>query len=82
MALQASVMQPAADKAQAYGRQLFGIAEATRADFAKVAEAQYQEYKRMMQECIDGATKGAPAGSEAAMAARHLASERPLRRTQ
>ncbi|MFS8980131.1 TIGR01841 family phasin [Cupriavidus necator] len=69
LALQASLMQPAAEKAQAYGRQLIEIAEATRADFAKVAEAQYAENKRLMQEFIDGTTKGAPAGSEAAMAA-------------
>ncbi|WP_316157603.1 TIGR01841 family phasin [Cupriavidus sp. BIC8F] len=68
-ALQASLMQPAAGKAQAYGRQLFEIAEATRADFAKVAEALYVENKRMMQEYIESATRGAPAGSEAAMAA-------------
>ncbi|WP_367395225.1 TIGR01841 family phasin [Cupriavidus sp. Agwp_2] len=67
--LQASLLPPMAEKAQAYGRQLFDIAEATRADFAKVAEAQYAENKRMMQEFIDGATKSAPAGSEAATAA-------------
>ncbi|WP_454743452.1 phasin family protein [Cupriavidus necator] len=69
LALQASLMQPAAEKAQVYSRQLFEIAEATRADFAKVAEAQNEENKRMMQEFIDGITKGAPNGSEAAMAA-------------
>ncbi|WP_367395290.1 TIGR01841 family phasin [Cupriavidus sp. Agwp_2] len=69
LALQASLMQPAAEKAQAYGRQLFEIAEATRADFAKVAEAQYAENKRLMQALVDGATRDAPAGSEAAMAA-------------
>ncbi|MGH8521484.1 MAG: phasin family protein [Cupriavidus necator] len=69
LALQASLLPPAAEKAQAYGRQLSEIAAATRADFAKVAEAQYEANKRMMQDFIDGATKGAPTGSEAAMAA-------------
>ncbi|MGH8790257.1 MAG: TIGR01841 family phasin [Cupriavidus necator] len=69
LALQASLLQRAAENAQAYGRQLLDIAEATRADFAKVDEAQYEENKRMMQAFIDGATMGAPAGSEAAMTA-------------
>ncbi len=69
LTLQASLMLPAAEKAQAYGRQLLEIAEATRADFAKVAEAQYEENKRMMQVFLDGATMGAPPGSDAAMAA-------------
>ena len=69
LALQASLLQPATEKAQAYRRQLVEITSATRAEFTKVAEAQYEENKRKMQEVIDSATKTAPAGSEAAVAA-------------
>jgi phasin family protein len=69
LALQASLLQPATEKAQAYGRQLVEITSTTRAEFAKVAEAQYEANKRKMQELIDNATKSAPAGSEAAVTA-------------
>lgn len=69
LALQASLLQPATEKAQAYHRQLVEITSATRAEFAKVAEAQYEANKRKMQDVIDNAAKSAPAGSEAAMAA-------------
>ncbi|WP_354687311.1 TIGR01841 family phasin [Cupriavidus necator] len=69
LALQASLWQPATEKAQAYRRQWVEITSATRAEFAKVAEAQYEANKRRMQDVIDSATKSAPAGSEAAVAA-------------
>ncbi len=68
-ALQASLLQPAIEKAQAYQRELFEIAAAARGDFAKVADAQFEESKRKMQDVIDNAAKGAPAGSEPALAA-------------
>ncbi|MGH8789969.1 MAG: TIGR01841 family phasin [Cupriavidus necator] len=69
LALQASLWQPETEKAPSYWRQLFEIAAATRADFAKVAEAQYEANKRNMQDLIDNTTKGVPPGSEAAVAA-------------
>ncbi len=69
LAMEAGFLPLVVEKVQAYGRELFEIAAATRADFAKVAEVQYEESRRMMQGYIDGAEKGAPAGSEAAMAA-------------
>ncbi|MGX6566663.1 TIGR01841 family phasin [Cupriavidus necator] len=69
LAMEAGFLSPVAEKVQAYGRQLFEIAATTRADFAKVAEVQYQESKRLMQDYIDAAAKGAPPGSEAAMVA-------------
>lgn len=40
LAMEAVFFPPVAEKAQAYGRQLFEIAAATRAGFAKVAEVQ------------------------------------------
>ncbi|MFJ1259784.1 hypothetical protein [Cupriavidus sp. CuC1] len=39
------------------------IASAPQAEFAKVAEAKYEEHKRKMQDLIDNAAKGTPAGS-------------------
>ncbi|SPS02693.1 TIGR01841 family phasin [Cupriavidus taiwanensis] len=69
LAMDAGILPPMAEKAQAYCRQQIEIAAATRADFAKVAEAQYEQSKRVMQDYIDAATRGAPSGSVAAMAA-------------
>ena len=69
LALHNSLLQPAMEKAQAYQRELFEIAAAMQGDFAKVTEAQFEESKRKMQDVIDNATKGAPAGSETALAA-------------
>ncbi|KAI3603803.1 hypothetical protein D8I24_2740 (plasmid) [Cupriavidus necator H850] len=45
LGLQASFWQPALEQAQAYRQQLADIAAATRADFAKVAEAQCEANK-------------------------------------
>jgi len=69
LALQASLWQPATEKVQAYHRQWVEITSAARTEFAKVADAQYEANKRRMQDVIDSATKSAPAGSEAAVAA-------------
>ncbi|CAG9169831.1 phasin family protein [Cupriavidus pinatubonensis] len=69
LAMEASFLPPVVEKVQAYGGQLFEIAAATRADFAKVAEVQHEASKRLVLDHIDAATKGAPAGSGAAMAA-------------
>ncbi|MFS8973484.1 TIGR01841 family phasin [Cupriavidus necator] len=69
LALQASLVQLAVEKAQSYRHQLFEIASATQAEFTKVADAQYEESKRKMQEIVDNALKGAPAGSQGAVAA-------------
>jgi phasin family protein len=41
LALQASLTQPVAEKVLSYGRHLYEIASATQAEFARVAEAQY-----------------------------------------
>ena len=68
LALQASLAQPVAEKAQSYSRQLYEIASATQAELARVAEAQYEEQNRKMQALLDNVTKNAPAGSETAVA--------------
>lgn len=52
-----------------YGRHLYEIASATQAEFAKVAEAQFEEQNKKVQALVDNVAKNAPAGSETAVAA-------------
>ena len=66
--LQASLVQPVAEKALSYGRHLYEIASSTQAEFARVAEAQYEEQNRKVQSLVDNVAKSAPAGSETAVA--------------
>ncbi|CAM2192680.1 phasin family protein [Paraburkholderia sp. A1RI_3L] len=68
LALQASLTQPVAEKVLSYGRHLYEIASATQAEFARVAEAQYEDQNRKVQSLVDNVAKNAPAGSETAVA--------------
>jgi phasin family protein len=68
LALQATMLQPAAEKAAAYSRHLYDIAAATNAEVAKVAEAQFAEAQKKFASSVDAAMKNAPAGSENAVA--------------
>jgi len=68
MALQASLIQPASEKAVSYSRQVYEIASGTQAEVAKVAEAQLAGAQEKMTSLVDTALKNAPAGSENAAA--------------
>ena len=68
VSLQASFAQPVAEKVLSYGRHLYEIASATQAEFARVAEAQYEEQNRRVQALVENVAKNAPAGSETAVA--------------
>ncbi|MEA3118894.1 MAG: hypothetical protein QOI13_2164 [Paraburkholderia sp.] len=68
LAMQANVTQPMAEKMLSYGRHLYEIASATQAEFARVAEAQYEEQNRKVQAFVENIGKNAPAGSETAVA--------------
>jgi phasin family protein len=68
MALQASLMQPLAEKAVAYSRHLYDIASGTGAEFGKAAEVQANDAQKKFMAVVDNATKNAPAGSETAVA--------------
>lgn len=68
LALQAALLQPAAEKAAAYGRHLYDIASATNAEVSKVAESQVAAAQAKFTSAVDGAMKNAPAGSESAAA--------------
>ena len=63
LALQAGLLQPAAEKAAAYSRHVYDIAAATSAEVTKVAEAKAADAQAQFLSVVDGAMKNAPAGS-------------------
>jgi phasin family protein len=68
IALQAGLLQPAAEKAAAYGRHLYDIASSTSAEVGKVTESKFAEAQSKLMSVVDTAVKNAPAGSENAVA--------------
>ncbi len=68
MALQASLMQPAAEKAAAYSRYVYEIAASTGAEVTRVTEATSADAQAKFMAVVDTAVKNAPAGSENAVA--------------
>jgi phasin family protein len=68
LALQASLLQPAAEKAAAYGRHVYEIVAGTNAEVTKVAEATVADSQKKVLSLVDNAMKNAPAGTENAVA--------------
>ncbi|WP_019449245.1 TIGR01841 family phasin PhaP1 [Cupriavidus sp. BIS7] len=68
MAIQASLVQPVAEKTLAYTRHLYEIASETQSEFTKVAEAQLAEGTKNVQALVENFAKNAPAGSESTVA--------------
>ncbi len=68
IALQTSLLQPAAEKAAAYSRHVYDIAAATNAEVTKVVEETAAESQKNFMAAVDSAVKNAPAGSENAVA--------------
>ncbi len=68
LALQASLMQPLAEKTAAYSRHLYDIAQGTGAEFTKAFEGQAADAQKKFAGLVDSAVKNAPAGSESAVA--------------
>ena len=68
LALQAGLLQPAAEKAAAYSRHLYDIATSTNADLTKMVEAQTAEAQAKFMGSVDAAMRNAPAGTENAVA--------------
>lgn len=66
--LQASLLQPSAEKAASYSRHLYDIASSTQAEVAKVAEAQIADAQQKFAAVVDSMAKNAPAGTENAVA--------------
>jgi phasin family protein len=68
LALQAGMFQPLAEKAAAYSRHVYEIAQSTGAEFTKTFEAQAEDAQQKFAALLDNAAKNAPAGSETAVA--------------
>ena len=68
LALQSSLLQPAAEKAAAYSRHVYEIAASTGAEVTRVAEATTAEAQAKFMSIVDTAVKNAPAGTENAVA--------------
>jgi phasin family protein len=68
LALQAGLLQPAAEKAVAYTRHVYDIAAGTNAEVVKVAEEKIAETQERFMGLVDTAVKNAPAGTENAVA--------------
>jgi phasin family protein len=65
MALQASLLQPAAEKASAYSRHVYDIATATNADVSRVAESTVADVQKKFVALVDSATKAVAAANNA-----------------
>ncbi|MFI4929969.1 MAG: TIGR01841 family phasin [Burkholderiales bacterium] len=63
LALQAGVLQPAAEKATAYGKQVYRIVADIKAEIEKVAAEQTAAAQASFGALIEAAGKNAPAGS-------------------
>ena len=68
LALQAGLIQPAAEKAASYGRLVYEIAATTGAEVGRVAEATAADAQAKFMSVVDNAVKNAPAGTENAVA--------------
>jgi phasin family protein len=63
LALQAELLQPAAEKAAAYGRQVYDIVAGTKAEVEKLAAAQTASVQSTITGLIEAAAKNAPEGT-------------------
>jgi phasin family protein len=66
--LQASLLQPAAEKAASYSRHVYDIVAGANAEATKAAEAHLADGQKKVLALVDTAVKNAPAGSESAVA--------------
>lgn len=67
--IQASLAQPAIEKAVAYTQSMVEITKQTQDEMAKMVEAQFGGYQKSVASMLEQVTKAAPAGSEGAFAA-------------
>jgi phasin family protein len=69
MTMQASMVQPLAEKIMSYSRHLHNIANETQATFTSVTESQLKKSSGNVNGMVEELSKNAPAGSEAAIQA-------------
>lgn len=65
--LQASLLQPAVEKAVAYSRAVYDISTTTQGEVSKLVEAELAEVQKGVSSAVAEASKSAPAGSEVAV---------------
>jgi phasin family protein len=68
LAWRTSLMQPAAEQALSYSRQLCDIVTGTQAEWTKVVQTQYEHQNHTARTLVDNLVKNAPAGTEVATA--------------
>jgi len=68
MSLQAGLVQGAAEKSAAYGKQVYDIAVASKSEFDKAAAEHLAELQASFVAAVDNATKNAPEGASSGMA--------------
>lgn len=68
LALQAQFFQPLTEKAAAYSRSLYNIANDTGTEFAQAAQIRATEAQKNIGDLLDNAIKNAPAGTETTVA--------------
>ena len=64
---QGELLQPAAEKASAYGRELYEITAQANAEFSRYTEESVAAARKQLFAFLDSAAKNAPAGSENAV---------------
>lgn len=67
LALQASMVQPLAEKTAAYSRHLYDIAQSAGVEISKTLEGQTAEAQKKFADLVESATQNAPAGTEPAV---------------
>jgi len=69
ISMQATLAQPAVEKAVAYSRSVYEIFTQTQEELSKLIETQFAEANKNVASSLDKAVKAAPAGSDVAVAA-------------
>ena len=67
--MQATLAQPALERAVTYSRSMYEIATQTQEEMSKMFEGQFSEMNKTVSSALDKAAKNAPAGSDVAVAA-------------
>ncbi len=68
LALQTELLQPSAEKATAYGRQVVDILTQTKAEFERIATEQVSGIQKSIMSLVGAATKNGPDGSGSGVA--------------
>lgn len=68
LAFSASLFQPRADQALAYGRNVYDVLSGIQLDLTRLTETQLAQFQQQLADAIEQLAKNAPAGSEGAVA--------------